>query len=128
MVGGWGGNEGVFSVHATCAGAAAFDHAAPNALLDAGCRIFLGARDVGRGTAARDAVIAAKPAAAASPAVVQLADASVEDGVLIQSVKEHLAGYKAPKHIVRVEKLQRQANGKPDYRWATRTAEAAIGE
>jgi len=61
-------------------------------------------------------------------AVVQLADASVEDGTLIQSVKEHLAGYKAPKHIVRVDQLQRQANGKPDYRWATRTAEAAVGE
>ena len=51
----------------------------------------------------------------------------MEDAALIQGVKAHLASYKAPKHIVRVDRLQRQANGKPDYRWATRTAEEALG-
>lgn len=60
-------------------------------------------------------------------AVVQMADASVDDADLIQSVKDQLAGYKAPKHIVRVPHLKRQANGKSDYRWATRTAEESLG-
>lgn len=61
-------------------------------------------------------------------AVVQLGDPSVEDTTLITSVKEHLAGYKAPKTFVRVNTLKRQANGKPDYRWATKTAEAALAK
>ena len=60
-------------------------------------------------------------------AVVQLVDPSIEDAALILSVKQSLAGYKAPKHIVRVDRLQRQANGKSDYRWATRIAEEALG-
>jgi len=60
-------------------------------------------------------------------AVVQLSDPGVDDAALIQSVKEHLASYKAPKHIVRVERLQRHANGKSDYRWATAVANEALG-
>jgi len=60
-------------------------------------------------------------------AVVQLSDPGVEDAALIQSVKENLASYKAPKHIVRVERLQRHANGKSDYRWATAVANEALG-
>ncbi len=60
-------------------------------------------------------------------AVVQLSDPGVDDAALIQSVKEHLASYKAPKHIVRVERLQRHANGKSDYRWATSVANEALG-
>ncbi len=59
--------------------------------------------------------------------VVQLRDPGVEDSTLIQSVKESLAGYKAPKHIVRVDELKRQANGKSNYRWATQTANEALG-
>ena len=43
------------------------------------------------------------------------------------SGQDRLAGYKAPKHIIRVERLERQANGKSDYRWATRIAEEALG-
>jgi NAD(P)-dependent dehydrogenase (short-subunit alcohol dehydrogenase family) len=64
-----------------------------NALLDAGCRIFLGARDVGRGTAARDAVIAAKPAAAASLEVVQL-DVTSDESVsaAARHVSERVGG------------------------------------
>ncbi len=61
-------------------------------------------------------------------AVVQLNDASVEDRMLIQSVKENLAAYKAPKFIVRVDKLERQANGKSNYRWATATANEALAD
>jgi fatty-acyl-CoA synthase len=60
-------------------------------------------------------------------AVVQLRQPDIEDAALIESVKGQLAGYKAPKHIIRVERLERQANGKSDYRWATRIAEEALG-
>ena len=37
---------------------------------------------------------------------------------LIAHTKEHLAGYKCPKRIVFVDRVQRGPNGKPDYRWA----------
>lgn len=60
-------------------------------------------------------------------AVVQLRDPTVEDSALIQSVKQNLAGYKAPKRVVRVDRLERQVNGKPDYRWAARIVEEALG-
>ena len=59
-------------------------------------------------------------------AVVQLNDPSIEDRALIESVKENLAAYKAPKHIVRVELLKRHANGKSNYRWAVTTAKEAL--
>lgn len=59
--------------------------------------------------------------------MVQLSDPSIEDKALVQSVKETLAAYKAPKHIVRVDVLKRQANGKSNYRWATSTATKALG-
>lgn len=61
-------------------------------------------------------------------AVVQLADgATIDDGAIKGAVKEHLAGYKAPKHIVRVPQLLRSSNGKSDYRWAGTTARQALG-
>jgi fatty-acyl-CoA synthase len=60
-------------------------------------------------------------------AVVQLADPDVTDDALVQSVKEHLAAYKAPKHVVRVDELNRHANGKSNYRWAGETARTALG-
>jgi len=59
-------------------------------------------------------------------AVVQLNDPEIEDRALIQAVKENLAAYKAPKHIVRVDVLKRHANGKSDYRWAAETASTAL--
>jgi fatty-acyl-CoA synthase len=59
-------------------------------------------------------------------AVVQLNDPEIEDQALIQAVKENLAAYKAPKHIVRVDVLKRHANGKSDYRWAAEAASTAL--
>jgi acyl-CoA synthetase (AMP-forming)/AMP-acid ligase II len=41
--------------------------------------------------------------------------AQVGDDQLVAHVKEHLAGYKAPKSIVRLDSIQRQANGKVNY-------------
>ena len=60
-------------------------------------------------------------------AIVALADSNVTDDRLIATVKETLAGYKAPKHIVRVDQILRSPNGKSDYRWATRTALEVLG-
>ncbi|MGI9051612.1 MAG: AMP-binding protein [Ilumatobacteraceae bacterium] len=40
----------------------------------------------------------------------------VDEAVLIAHVKEHLAGYKAPKRVLRIESIGRAANGKLDYR------------
>ena len=47
-------------------------------------------------------------------------DAEVRDWV-----RERLAGYKAPRQVIFVERVQRLPNGKPDYPWARGVAEAA---
>ena len=61
-------------------------------------------------------------------AVVQLADdATIGDDELVDSLREHLSGYKLPKHIVRVDELFRSPNGKSDYKWAVATARDALG-
>lgn len=60
-------------------------------------------------------------------AVVELRDPAVSDESLVRAVKSSLAAYKAPKHIVRVEKLLRGPNGKSDYRWASRIACETLG-
>jgi fatty-acyl-CoA synthase len=60
-------------------------------------------------------------------AVVKLADESIADAELVAGVKQTLASYKAPKHIVRVDEFLRSPNGKSDYRWATRTALEGLG-
>lgn len=38
--------------------------------------------------------------------------------------REHLAGYKVPKHLLLVERVSRSAAGKADYRWARQCLEA----
>ena len=40
----------------------------------------------------------------------------IDEAALIAHVKEHLAGYKAPKRIITVDSVGRAANGKLDYR------------
>jgi acyl-CoA synthetase (AMP-forming)/AMP-acid ligase II len=44
----------------------------------------------------------------------------VED--LVAHCKQHLAGYKVPKHVVLVDAVLRSPSGKADYRWAVATA------
>lgn len=46
---------------------------------------------------------------------------------LIAHVKEHLAGYKAPKHVVQVEKVYRSPSGKADFRRTRQTAMEHLG-
>ena len=50
-------------------------------------------------------------------AVVERHDGAVVDGgELIAHVKQTLAAYKAPKHVVEVDTIGRAANGKVDYK------------
>ncbi len=60
-------------------------------------------------------------------AVVSLADgARPDEAALVAHCKEHLAGYKCPKRVVFVDRVQRGPNGKPDYRWASEVAGAGV--
>ena len=59
-------------------------------------------------------------------AVVSLEDdAAVDSAGIIASVKNDLAGYKAPKSVIFVDQVPRAPNGKADYRRAKEHAEAA---
>ncbi len=51
--------------------------------------------------------------------------ASVTEAELRSHVRAHLAAYKAPKHVVFVDEVERKANGKPDYEWARGVVDAA---
>jgi fatty-acyl-CoA synthase len=60
-------------------------------------------------------------------AVVSLEDAATLDSAgIIASVKNDLAGYKAPKSVIFVDQVPRAPNGKADYRRAKEQAEAAV--
>jgi acyl-CoA synthetase (AMP-forming)/AMP-acid ligase II len=52
---------------------------------------------------------------------------ALDERALVAHVKEHLAAYKAPKHVVSVDTIGRAANGKLDYKRLTATALAALG-
>ena len=59
-------------------------------------------------------------------AVVSLADGAIVDSAtIITSVKDDLAGFKAPKSVVFVDQVPRAPNGKADYRRAKEYAESA---
>jgi len=46
---------------------------------------------------------------------------------LVEHCRGYVAGYKIPRALHLVDQIQRQPSGKPDYPWAKRTAEAALG-
>lgn len=48
------------------------------------------------------------------------------DEGLRQFMRQHVAGYKLPRAVVRVAAVQRAANGKADYKWARAEAEKAL--
>ena len=50
----------------------------------------------------------------------------VDEADVIATIKQHIADYKAPKHVVFVDEVYRAPNGKADYRRAKEFAEAAI--
>ncbi|HEX6395493.1 MAG TPA: acyl-CoA synthetase [Acidimicrobiales bacterium] len=62
-------------------------------------------------------------------AVVELSQSAhpPADADLIDSVRSHLAGYKAPRHVVIVETIGRAPNGKVDYKRLKAEAIARVG-
>ncbi|HKA93521.1 MAG TPA: acyl-CoA synthetase, partial [Acidimicrobiia bacterium] len=61
-------------------------------------------------------------------AVVQLrGDIRPRADDLDAHVREHVAGYKAPRDVVVVDEIVRSPSGKPDYRWAKATAADRLG-
>ena len=58
-------------------------------------------------------------------AVVQSVDPDDPLSDLDRHCRAHLAGYKVPKRIVRVDTIERSPAGKADYRWAARVAAPA---
>ena len=52
---------------------------------------------------------------------------TLDEADLITFLRDKLAGYKLPKHVVMVDKVQRAPNGKADYKWAKATALDALG-
>ncbi len=53
-------------------------------------------------------------------------DSATDPTALIEYTREHLAAFKAPRHVVLVEQVRRAANGKADYKWAKATALAEL--
>ena len=45
---------------------------------------------------------------------------------LMEYTREHLASYKAPRHVLLVDQVRRAPNGKADYKWAKATALAEL--
>jgi acyl-CoA synthetase (AMP-forming)/AMP-acid ligase II len=41
-------------------------------------------------------------------------------------LRARIAGYKVPRDLVVVEKVERQPSAKPDYRWARERAQEAL--
>ena len=62
-------------------------------------------------------------------AVVELASpGAADEDSLRGELRNGLAGYKVPKRIVFVDRLQRSPNGKSDYRWAKAFVVAALAD
>jgi len=57
-------------------------------------------------------------------AVVSLCDGRValDEAVLLEFARSRVAGYKLPRRMVVVDRVQRAPNGKADYKWAKSTA------
>ena len=60
-------------------------------------------------------------------AVVSTAGAPPDPEALKQFVKQHIAGFKAPKHVVVVEQVYRSPSGKVDFKRTKEVALAALG-
>ena len=61
-------------------------------------------------------------------AVVAVCSGAASDAAeLIAAARGRLAAFKAPKHVVFVERVVRSPAGKADYRWAKDTARLALG-
>ncbi len=78
----------------------------------------------------RDAVVVGVPDerwGEAVTAVVSTAGGRASSEALRDFVKQHLAGYKAPKHVVFVDEVYRSPSGKADFKRTKEVAMAALG-
>jgi len=77
-------------------------------------------------TSVYDCVVAGRPSdrwGSEVVAIVRIRDGHVvDDAELLAEAERHVARYKLPKLIVRVDEIVRSPAGKADYRWAARTA------
>lgn len=60
-------------------------------------------------------------------AVVSLVTEGAEEADLMEHCHKRMARYKAPKHILFVDHVQRATNGKADYSWAKETVRSLLG-
>jgi acyl-CoA synthetase (AMP-forming)/AMP-acid ligase II len=78
-----------------------------------------------------DAVVVGVPDDRFGEAVTALvepaAGGTIDESVLVTHVKEHLAGFKAPKRVLTIDSVARAANGKVDYRHWTAVARQRMG-
>jgi 3-oxocholest-4-en-26-oate---CoA ligase len=76
-----------------------------------------------------DAVVCGRPSERWGEEVVALvqlrADRDPDDADLLAAAGAHIARYKLPKQILRLDRLVRSPSGKADYRWARDTAATA---
>ena len=74
-----------------------------------------------------DVVVVGRPSEQWGSEVVAIVATSADptDDELVDHAAGHLARYKLPKAIIRVDELVRNPNGKADYRWAAEVAAAA---
>ncbi len=83
-----------------------------------------------RHAAVEDAVVVGVPDekfGEAVTAVLSLNDPGTDPEAIKAFVKEHLAGYKAPRHLVVVNEVYRTPSGKVDFKQARKKALAALG-
>ena len=60
-------------------------------------------------------------------AVASVADGeSTDEDSVLEFTREHLAGYKTPRHVLLVDLVRRAPNGKADYKWAKAHAEDSL--
>ncbi|MBE7637495.1 AMP-binding protein [Sneathiella sp. P13V-1] len=74
----------------------------------------------------QDVVVSSRPSERWGNEVVAIVQArngkTPSDQSLLKTAEQHIARYKLPKAIIRVEKVKRGENGKMDYRWAKEIA------
>ena len=77
----------------------------------------------------QDAVVVGVPDEKWGEAVTAVVSAStaIDAGALTKFVKEHLAPYKAPKHVVFVDEVYRSPSGKADFKRTKQVAMEALG-
>jgi 3-oxocholest-4-en-26-oate---CoA ligase len=78
-----------------------------------------------------DAIVVGVPDARWGERVVALVEPrsghTIDPATVGETVRRHVAGYKAPRSILVVDMIVRSPSGKPDYRWGKKTAIEMLG-